>query len=461
MSDRPPRPLAGRRSDAAAGLLPGALSVAAAPGGTAAAGVAASSRASRPHQTPTAPVAPAPTPPVPPLQTVPPTAQRPLVQILPRPGPDGCGLPASPAAGRGRSDARRSSTSRNDAPDSSGGQGRAPAAGHPEQPGRVETGKRSYTIFNQQCAMCNLPEARSDKRFKLCQDDRSCGRWVHKSRDRACHNVFNISAPLEARCCKHHSGLKDACGCNSCNTRRRKLVQAGSRGGGAGGRAGAGRGSGQRRGLGGRSGQGRGRGSGGPPPPPRGKVYELPHRTGDESTTVAVRAGNAGVYVATCVNRQRKTSSCSRTECQGARASFVSQQQTVGSHGGVASAVGGLCQHAALALEHMAAKKMKKATSVLGGVASGDYTAAKELVRSAKLGSHLTTEEYNDVMSIVEGAERSGVWPVVETELHQYMVLDMRSRTTELDWGSVKFDQVSEGGASRRMTSSRHYMCKV
>lgn len=214
MSDRPPRPLAGRRSDAAAGLLPGALSVAAAPGGTAAAGVAASSRASRPHQTPTAPVAPAPTPPVPPLQTVPPTAQRPLVQILPRPGPDGCGLPASPAAGRGRSDARRSSTSRNDAPDSSGGQGRAPAAGHPEQPGRVETGKRSYTIFNQQCAMCNLPEARSDKRFKLCQDDRSCGRWVHKSRDRACHKVFNISAPLEERCCKHHSGLKDACGCN-------------------------------------------------------------------------------------------------------------------------------------------------------------------------------------------------------------------------------------------------------
>lgn len=126
----------------------------------------------------------------------------------------------------------------------------------------------------------------------------------------------------------------------------------------------------------------------------------------------------------------------------------------------MASAVGGLCQHAALALEHMAAKKMKKATSVLCGVASGDYTAAKELVRSAKLGSHLT-EEYNDVMSIVEGAERSGVWPVVETELHQYIVLDMRSRTTELDWGSVKFDQVSEGGASRRMTSSRHYMCKV
>ncbi|CAM9396077.1 unnamed protein product, partial [Ectocarpus sp. 4 AP-2014] len=103
---------------------------------------------------------------------------------------------------------------------------------------------------------------------------------------------------------------------------------------------------------------------------------------------------------------------------------FVSQQQTVESHGGVASAVGGLCQHAALALEHMAAKTMKRATSVVGGVASRDYAAAKDLVTAAKLGSHLTAEECNDVLSIAEGAERSGVWPVVETECHQYMVLE-------------------------------------
>lgn len=90
-----------------------------------------------------------------------------------------------------------------------------------------------------------------------------------------------------------------------------------------------------------------------------------------------------------------------------------------------------------------------------------NYAAAKELVTTAKVGSHLTTEEYKDVMSIVEGAERSFVWPVVQTEPQQYMVLDMRSRTTELDWASVKFDQAPEGGASRRMTSSRHFMCKV
>ncbi|CAN0355316.1 unnamed protein product, partial [Ectocarpus sp. 6 AP-2014] len=363
MSERPPRPPAGR-----AGLLPGALSVAAATG-TTAGSAAAASGASRPHQTTPTPVEPAPTPPVPSLRTVPPTVQRPLVRILPRPGPAGRGLPASPAAGRGRSDARSASQRQvaRGAADR-GGQGRAPSAGHPEEPGHVETGKRPYNNFNQQCAMCNLPEARSDKRFKLCQDNRNCGRWVHNSRDRACFSVFNLSAPVDARCCKHQKGLKSACGCNSSNASRRKLVQAGSRGGGGGGRGRVGRGSGQGRGHGGRSGQGRGRGIGGPPPPSRGKVYQLPWRTGDESTTVAVRAGNAGVYVAICVNRQRRTSSCSRTECQGATAGFVSQQQTVGSHGGVASAVGGLCQHAALALEHMAANTMKRATSVLGGV---------------------------------------------------------------------------------------------
>eukprot|EP00752_Nemacystus_decipiens_P015187 g13523.t1 len=148
--------------------------------------------------------------------------------------------------------------------------------------------------------------------------------------------------------------------------------------------------------------------------------------------------------------------------CQGFRAGFVSQQQTVESHGGVSSAVGSLCPHAKLALEHMTANTMKKATSVRSeGIGIRDYDAAKELVKAAKSSSHLTTEEYNDVMSIVEGAERSGVWPVVETERHQYMVLDMRSRTTELDWGSVKLDQVAEGGASRRLTSSRNFMCKA
>ncbi|CAN0553202.1 unnamed protein product, partial [Ectocarpus sp. 8 AP-2014] len=145
--------------------------------GTTAGAAAAASGASRPHQTPTTPVAPAPTPPVPSLRTVPQTVQRPLVRILPRPGPAGRGLPASPAAGRGRSDARSASQRRpRDAPDR-GGQGRAPSARHPEQPGRVWTGKRPYNNFNQQCAMCNLPEARSDKRFKLCQDNRNCGRW--------------------------------------------------------------------------------------------------------------------------------------------------------------------------------------------------------------------------------------------------------------------------------------------
>ncbi|CAN0304100.1 unnamed protein product, partial [Ectocarpus sp. 6 AP-2014] len=360
MSERPPRPPAGR-----AGLLPGALSVAAATGTTAGAAAAASG-ASRPHQTTPTPVEPAPTPPVPSLRTVPPTVQHPLVRILPRPGPAGRGLPASPAAGRGRSDARSASQRQvaRGAADR-GGQGRAPSAGHPEEPGHVETGKRPYNNFNQQCAMCNLPEARSDKRFKLCQDNRNCGRWVHKSRDRACFSVFNLSAPVDARCCKHHKGLKSACGCNSCNASRRKLVQAGSRGRGWG-------------------------------------AWTRGSRVGkDEDTEVGVgkdgarhwwAAAAAGESVPVAVaHRRREHDSCGSSRecwslccnlCEPATQNFqLLEDRMSRGNGGfrITTTNGGesrrsgqrcrrLCQHAALALEHMAANTMKRATSVLGGV---------------------------------------------------------------------------------------------
>lgn len=135
----------------------------------------------------------------------------------------------------------------------------------------------------------------------------------------------------------------------------------------------------------------------------------------------------------------------------------------MGSHGGVSSAVGGLCPHATLALEHIQARTFKRPTSVLGsGVRSSkDYAAGKELVRAAQLGNHLTAEEYKDVMAILEGAEKCGVWPVIETEPDQYLTLDTRSRTTPHGWASVKFDRSSEGGASRRTTTSRNFMCKV
>eukprot|EP00903_Cladosiphon_okamuranus_P020332 g18654.t1 len=53
------------------------------------------------------------------------------------------------------------------------------------------------------------------------------------------------------------------------------------------------------------------------------------------------------------------------------------------SHDGVSSvAVGSLCAPAKLALEHMTANTMKKARRVQsGGIASGDYGPAKELLR--------------------------------------------------------------------------------
>lgn len=217
MSGLPPLPPAGPTSDTAASALPGSL--------------------------PTAP----PAPPAPPAaaptaaRTVPPTAvQRPprsQLQIPPRPschsghsGGHSGGLSLSlPTARRGGSDERarcpiasqgrqQNTPDREDRVDRRDeGQGRAPAPGQPEQPGRVETQKGQkrgrYNKFNGRCSMCNQGEERSEKRSRLCPDNRSCGRWVHKSRERKCFDVFNTSAPVGRRCCVHDQNLKDACCC--------------------------------------------------------------------------------------------------------------------------------------------------------------------------------------------------------------------------------------------------------
>jgi len=172
-----------------------------------------------------------------------PAVQRPprsQLQILPRPschsghsGGHSGGLSLSlPTAGRGGSDERARSPFASSAsqgrqqntPDREDrvdrrdeGQGRAPAPGQPEQPGRVETQKGQkrgrYNKFNGRCSMCNQGEERSEKRSRLCPDNRSCGRWVHKSRERKCFDVFNTSAPVGRRCCVHDQNLKDACCC--------------------------------------------------------------------------------------------------------------------------------------------------------------------------------------------------------------------------------------------------------
>lgn len=46
-------------------------------------------------------------------------------------------------------------------------------------------------------------------------------------------------------------------------------------------------------------------------------VFTLPKAKDDSSTTVVVRLGNADNGVITSVNPARRTSSCSRTQCQG------------------------------------------------------------------------------------------------------------------------------------------------
>ncbi|CBJ26166.1 expressed unknown protein [Ectocarpus siliculosus] len=249
--------------------------------------------------------------------------------------------------------------------------------------------------------------------------------------------------------------------CKMCKEQRSK-ARGGSRGGRAGGRGGVAPRSGQGRGHAARNGQGRGhagrRGAGGEAKQ-RQIVFKLPRGNGDQSTTVAVRLGNADNWVITSVNPERQTSSCSRTQCQGLRAGLVAQQQTAGSHGGVASAIGGLCKHAKAALEHMRKKTVKDAREVKGD--GWDWDAAKEHVATAKSDGHLSVVEHTVIMTMVERAEGSGVWPVYETEPNHFVVRDDRTRTSEHDYACVKYDTVEPGKSSRRLTPPKNFMCRV
>lgn len=124
----------------------------------------------------------------------------------------------------------------------------------------------------------------------------------------------------------------------------------------------------------------------------------------------------------------------------------------------MASAVGGLCEHATIAFNHLALNTARKTTRVGAGIDIGNYASLREVVAAAKSGGHLGDDEYNDVMAMVAGAESRKVWSVVETEPNQYVVLDTRTRTSEHDWACVKFDK---GGGARSMTPGRNFMCRV
>lgn len=141
------------------------------------------------------------------------------------------------------------------------------------------------------------------------------------------------------------------------------------------------------------------------------------------------------------------------------RAGFVAQQQTSSTNGGVASAVGGLCEHGKVALDHIEKKSAKRATRVGGN--DLDFEKARERVTAAKTSGHLTDAELNNMLAMVGGAESNGVWPVYETEPNHYVVFDARTRTTELDYACVKNDIVLPGTAPRRVTDGKNLMCRV
>lgn len=131
----------------------------------------------------------------------------------------------------------------------------------------------------------------------------------------------------------------------------------------------------------------------------------------------------------------------------------------MGGHGGVASAVGGLCPHAKAALEHIDKKTAKRAKEVKGD--GWDYAAAKEEVEEHKKNGYLSVQRYDAIMAMVAEAEESGLWAVYETEPKYYVVRDARTRTSEHGFACVKNDIVDPGKSPRRVTSARGFMCRV
>ncbi|CAN0432819.1 unnamed protein product, partial [Pylaiella littoralis] len=192
----------------------------------------------------------------------------------------------------------------------------------------------------------------------------------------------------------------------------------------------------------------------------RQSIFLLPPASGDKSTTASVRLGNADNRVITSVNEERNTSSCSRQQCFGQRAGFQSQRQTSANNGGVPSLIGGVCRHGAAASLHIMKKTGKHATKVrIAGEQTFD--GVKMLAEKAKAAGLVTQPEFDDVMAVIVGADRNGVWPLYETERRHFAIYDNRKRTTEQDWGCVKNDEVSPGSAPRRLTPERHLMCRV
>ena len=53
------------------------------------------------------------------------------------------------------------------------------------------------------------------------------------------------------------------------------------------------------------------------------------------------------------------------------------------------------------------------------------------------------------------------MWFLVKLREWGYEVLEVRSRTCELDWAHVKIDNPEIAGSSRKITPGRGFMCKV
>lgn len=134
--------------------------------------------------------------------------------------------------------------------------------------------------------------------------------------------------------------------------------------------------------------------------------------------------------------------------------------------GGVASAVSSMCEHGRAGLNALRDGSAKTATPVKFG-GEGTVQEIRQTATEAADRGFLSANDKAAVLSAVNLAEASGVWPVMKIgETPFYATYDSRSQTRGLNWAHVKHDNPAEkkrrgAGKSKEGTGRRRLMCKV
>lgn len=133
-------------------------------------------------------------------------------------------------------------------------------------------------------------------------------------------------------------------------------------------------------------------------------------------------------------------------------------------NGGIASAPTAGREHSRIALSYFKSNLARDALPVKFGDGL-EFEDLSKCVAEAREKRFVSKSEATDLLDLGSRAENNGVVPLVKLGNWGYAVREDRTRTFELDWAHVKYDNPAEnrtaGWPSRRIAVERRLMCKV